>query len=355
LGLKDATPLNILFNGSQPVFIDSLSIEPRDPTQPIWAAYGQFVRTFLLPLAASKHLGWSMRRVFTGARDGLRPAELYDALNWSQRLRKSLFGTVTGPVMAEGMARRAQPQTALKRAMRKDVAEYVLRSHYRRLGKTLNSFAPSQRKSGWTSYRDGALHHPEYDSKRLELMESVVASHRPKTVLDIGTNDGIFAFLAANHGAQVVAIDRDEAVVDQLFRKRERGRDRVLPLVVDLLDPTPGSGWRNEERPSFLDRARGGFEMVFALAVLHHLVIGDGLALETVLELLADLTTHTLIAEFVPATDPLCRKLAAGRPIDPDRWSLETFERLLASRFSVVTRTPVGFNGRIVFELRVNR
>ena len=50
--LKDATPLNILFEGSRPVFVDLLSIERRDPGSPLWLAYGQFARTFLLPLAA---------------------------------------------------------------------------------------------------------------------------------------------------------------------------------------------------------------------------------------------------------------------------------------------------------------
>ena len=38
--LKDATPLNILFEGSRPVFVDLLSIERRDPGSPLWLAYG---------------------------------------------------------------------------------------------------------------------------------------------------------------------------------------------------------------------------------------------------------------------------------------------------------------------------
>jgi len=38
LGLKDATPLNILFRGPRPVFIDVLSIEERSPLDPIWLA-----------------------------------------------------------------------------------------------------------------------------------------------------------------------------------------------------------------------------------------------------------------------------------------------------------------------------
>ena len=46
--LKDATPLNVLFEGTRPVFVDVLSIDARDPASPLWLAYAQFVRTFLL-------------------------------------------------------------------------------------------------------------------------------------------------------------------------------------------------------------------------------------------------------------------------------------------------------------------
>lgn len=353
LGLKDATPLNVLFRGSRPVFIDALSVEPRDPNSPIWAAYGQYVRTFVLPLVASRYLGRSMRRIFTGARDGITPEDIYPSLGWTERLRKSVIGTVTGPVLLDRLTKATPKAAQLQRGTQPDVAKYVLRSHYRRLEKTLDAVAPKPRQSGWTSYREPSIHQPEYHRERRAVVESILRAQRPETVLDIGTNDGLFALLAADLGASVVAIDRDEAVIDKLFRASQQASARVLPLVIDLSDPTPGTGWRNRERPSFLDRTKGGFDLVLALAVLHHLVIGDGLALDTVLDLLADLTRGTAIAEFVPGTDPLCLRLAAGRPIDLERWSVEAFQRDVARRFSIASRHPVGPNGRIIFELRV--
>jgi hypothetical protein len=50
LGLKDASPYNVLFRGPRPVFVDLLSFEPRDAADPTWLPFAQFVRTFLLPL-----------------------------------------------------------------------------------------------------------------------------------------------------------------------------------------------------------------------------------------------------------------------------------------------------------------
>ena len=78
--LKDATPFNVLFQGVRPIFVDVLSIQRADLTNPIWFAYGQFVRTFLLPLFASSRLGWPLQAVIT-RRDGYEPEEIYAALS----------------------------------------------------------------------------------------------------------------------------------------------------------------------------------------------------------------------------------------------------------------------------------
>ena len=76
IGLKDATPYNILFRGPDPVFIDVLSFERRNPGDPTWLPYAQFVRTFLLPLLANKYFGLGLDQILTTRRDGLEPEEV---------------------------------------------------------------------------------------------------------------------------------------------------------------------------------------------------------------------------------------------------------------------------------------
>jgi len=92
--LKDATPLNILFAGARPVLVDVLSLERRDPNSATWLAYGQFVRTFLLPLVAEKLLNWPLLTTLF-FRDGYEPRNLYEALPRLQRLRPGLLDVVT--------------------------------------------------------------------------------------------------------------------------------------------------------------------------------------------------------------------------------------------------------------------
>src|SRR5262249_24308222 len=99
LGLKDATPYNVLFRGPDPVFIDVLSFERREAGDATWLPYAQFVRTFLLPLLANRAFGLGLDQILTTRRDGLEPEELYRWIRPAQRLRPPYFGLVTVPTL----------------------------------------------------------------------------------------------------------------------------------------------------------------------------------------------------------------------------------------------------------------
>jgi len=353
-GLKDATPFNVFFRGIRPVFIDALSVERRDQADPLWFAYGQFVRTFLLPLIAARDLGWTLRRSFTGSRDGLDPATLYARLRWHKLLRAPAFGTITGPVLLAKLGLVTIIPTLEKRRTDPHRARFILERLIGQLSRALDCAGTRSVKSDWTEYLDPRVHPPEYHALRREAVAAVLANNRPHRVLDVGTNGGAFALLAASFGAEVVAIDRDEAVVEQTYRHAITAGVNVLPLVVDLIDPTPATGWRNTERTSFLERAAGQFDFVLCLAVLHHLVVGDGLALREVMTLLGSLTTDLLVAEFVPASDIWCAKLARGRLVTEERWSEAAFEAEALRFFRIEARHTEGLRGRTLYVFRRN-
>ncbi len=352
LGLKDATPLNVLFDGCTPVFVDALSVEPRDPGDAVWFAYGQFVRTFVLPLLASKYLGWSLRRTFTGARDGLEPEMLYPRLSRIDRLRAPVFAMVTGPVLLSRRLKSPAPSGTGFARMAPERAKFSVERLLNHAARSVERARGSASDSRWTSYRDSSVHPPEYHEKRRLIVEEMMREHHPARVLDIGTNDGTFALVAAAMGAAVVAIDRDEAVVERAYRRIKTENANILPLVVDLLDPTPAAGWRNEERQSFLQRATNGFDAVLCLAVLHHLVAGDWIPLEAAFDLVAELTRDLLVIEFIPADDPHCAGLLRGRQLTADRWSVDALLGVAHREFDLVARQVVSPSGREVFVLR---
>ena len=105
-------------------------------------------------------------------------------------------------------------------------------------------------------------------------------------MLDLGANDGEYSLLAAEHAEYVVAVDGDEKVVDRLYRRlRADGRENILPLVMNLVDPSGGIGWRNRERAPFAERVRP--DVTLALALVHHLAIGANVPLAEVVAWLA--------------------------------------------------------------------
>src|ERR1019366_3194276 len=124
---------------------------------------------------------------------------------------------------------------------------------------------------------------------------------------------GHFSMMAARSGASVVALDYDPAVVGSVWRRASAEKLDILPLVVNLTRPTPAVGWRNGEWPSFLERAKGGFDAVFLLAVIHHMLVTERVPLAEIVDLAAELTTGYVVVEFVSPGDSMFRVLVRGR------------------------------------------
>jgi SAM-dependent methyltransferase len=353
-GLKDATPFNILFQGTKPVFIDLLSFEKRRPTDPIWLPYQQFVNTFLLPLLVSKRYGVSLRTTFLANREGLDVNEASGYIRGSSKFGRATLSLVTLPKMLSGKAENSPELYSKKREMQPERAQYVLLNTFRRLGKNLNRVTPdAMRASKWTGYTDhNVATIPAYMSAKQIFVEDAVRIVSPKTVLDIGCNTGHFSFFAARLGAKVVAIDHDPAVIGRVWRDADDEGLNVLPLVVDISKPSPRIGWRNSEVPSFLDRAEGRFELVMMLAVLHHMMVQDRIPLRDILKLASDLTTNALIIEFVPPTDPLFRKIARGRDHLHTEFTKTAFETAASEFFKIARSENLPETERIVYFLR---
>lgn len=346
--LKDATPLNVLFEGSRPVFVDVLSPETRDRTSPIWLAYGQFARTFLLPLAALKHLGWPLAATMA-RRDGYEPADLYPFLSSAKRWIGPLRSLVTVPRLLE--RRRSSGAAPARLKQSPEVAAAVLQRSLRRLRRTLQALSPEDRESRWSGYSDAATHYSEQDrAQKQNFVRRTLAGCLPETVLDIGANTGEYSRIAAESGARVVAWEPDAVAAERNWKEARRKNLDIQPLVVDAARPTPAVGWRNGESLSLLERARGRFDCVLLLGVIHHLLLHDQIPLEGVAGLAAELTRRWLIAEWVPKTDPRFIDLCRGRENLYGHLDESLFLSSMMERFSVVEREQMG-NHRVLFLL----
>jgi SAM-dependent methyltransferase len=352
--LKDATPLNILFLGSRPILVDVLSFERWDanrttPPASTWLAYGQFVRTFLLPLIMLRLQHWPLALTLF-KRDGYEPLDLYKTLTWPQRLSRTALWPITLPALID---RRAANSTAPKataattKPRDPNLSRHILTRTLTGLRKRIRRATPPAEKSEWADYTAALTHYTAAESaQKLVFVRDVLSQTKPATVLDIGANTGVFSALAASTGASVTALERDAPAADTLFRATQN--QDILTLHADLARPTPAAGWDNRESSALLPRLAGQFDLVLMLAVVHHLLLMEQIPLPAILALLHTLTRRHLLLEWVPPTDPMYISLMRGRD---DLYGALSESDLLAAcegRFRTLKRQPLD-NGRILF------
>jgi SAM-dependent methyltransferase len=349
--LKDATPLNVLFQGTRPIFVDVLSIERMDPHQPIWLAYGQFVRTFLLPMLAYSRLGWPLQASLM-RRDGYEPEEIYSALSWPARLRQPALSAVTLPSLLAGNKKMQQGSLAPRPVQDPDLAKQILQKTLRGLRIQMRKVTPAHHTSTWSDYAETATHYSDGDhTQKRSFVAKALTVSRPARVLDVGCNTGVYSNLAADAGAEVVSIDTDMQAVDRLCTSLKGSDRKILPLCVDLARPTPAAGWENRENASFLSRCAGHFDTVMMLAVLHHLLLRNQIPMERIAALCGSLTTKSLILEWVPPADPKFQELLRGRDAIYSHITEAGFRGAFAEYFTTVDELTLA-NGRIMLHLR---
>ncbi len=350
--LKDATPYNVLFRGPKPILVDALSIERRDPADLVWRPFAQFVRTFLLPLAADRYCIRPSHQVFMASREGLEPAEVYAALSWPRRLVQPCLTLVSAPVWLAD-----QESAAMYRpgpSLDEETGIFVLGRLLKSLRNKLSGLAPRERRvSAWSGYLvSESPYRAEHLQAKTAFVETVLRQCVAGKVLDVGCNTGRFSELAARCGAEVVAIDSDATAVGALWRRADASSLPILPLVIDFARPTPATGWRNLENAAFLDRARGHFDAVLMLAILHHLLITSRIPLDELLSQAAELTREWLIVEWVEPEDPMFQRLVRGRQELYAHLTSWHFETASAERFQIVKRYPIPGAHRVLYLLR---
>ena len=346
-GLKDATPYNVLFRGAQPVFVDVLSFERRDHGDATWLPYAQFIRTFLLPLLSSKYLGLRLDQTLLSSRDGLEPESVYRWLKPSQRVRPPFLGLVSIPTW---LAPKGNPSVIYRKKSLADPekAKFILNALFRRLRRSLESVQPNEGvKSRWSDYvRENTYSGEQFVAKE-GFIKDALSRFAPRRVLDVGCNTGHFSLIAARSGASVVSIDTDPVVVGALWRKGHSEGLDILPLAVDLTRPSPPTGWRNLECRSFLDRAVGYFDAVFMLAVVHHMMVGERVPVDEILDVAAELTRELLVIEYVGPEDSMFRCLARGRDELHRGLSHQVFEESCVRRFDILRTQWLGGDRRL--------
>jgi ribosomal protein L11 methylase PrmA len=192
-----------------------------------------------------------------------------------------------------------------------------------------------------TNYSDAAFEHKK------QLVGEWAARVKPALVWDLGANNGVFSRVAGETGAYVVSSDIDPTAVEQNYRQVKSAKEEnLLPLLLDLTNPSPSIGWANEERDSF--GRRGPADMVLALALIHHLAISNNVPLSQVADFFAK-TGKGLVIEFVPKSDSQVQKLLLSREDIFPMYTLEAFEAAFQHRFKICEAVHVRESERVLY------
>jgi len=324
LSLKDASAFNVQFNKGKPVFIDTLSFE-KDTGGP-WVAYEQFCRHFLAPLFLMATRSPGFNRYMRVDLDGF-------PLDFTSRMLSLSTYFQLGPLLHIHLHRRAQ-QKGRRRlpGARSRPGDNLKLNLTESLCRVVEKIRLPRRESEWSGYDDAAAHYPpEAAAFKRAFVASIAARERARLIYDCGGNTGTYARIAAANGGLCILFDSDPLCVERAYLAgKAMGDRRVLPLVMDLCNPTPPLGFNVSERLGLIERPRA--DLVMALAVIHHLRLRGGVPFGQMAPFFRKLG-RVLLVEFVMPEDPLAHQMMQSRSSLPEDYRLEEFLRAFSKDF----------------------
>jgi hypothetical protein len=342
LTLRDASAYNVQFDGGRPVFIDTLSFEPRKEGAP-WMAYRQFCEHFLLPLALMSRVDIGLGSLLRTHLDGV-PLELGARLLGARSWRSlGLLFHVRLHAAAQRRYRDRTPGAAAQRPVNAGTLLGLVRS----LRAGIEGLKWNPAGTEWSDYTSDNNYTAAAAGSKRELVTDLLRGRGVRTVWDLGANTGEYSRAARAVAERVVAFDVDPAAVELNYRRvRAEDEGGILPLLMDLTNPSPALGWAHRERHSL--EQRGPADALLALALVHHLAIGHNLPLGRIAEFFARLG-RTLVIEFVPKSDSQVQRMLRSRPDIFPCYTREGFEAAFRTSFEIDAVHPVAGSERLLY------
>jgi ribosomal protein L11 methylase PrmA len=329
LTLKDATAYNVVpYNGGM-VFFDTLSIDRYVPGSP-WEGYSQFCREFLFPLMLTAYRGVEFQAWFRGGLDGIPVSDFARMLAWTDMFR----GGVLKHVILQSKLEKSFANRDVKVRANFDASTFskdLILANVRNLRGLIKKLRYRAGDSEWIGYATENSYTDEAARQKGEFVERAVKKIGPRRVVDLGGNTGDFSLIAARHAKLVTTIDIDATCIDALYRRgKSLGVTNVVPMVGNLLNPTPGLGWGLCQRQPLFGRIRS--DAFLGLALIHHLRIGGNVPLEACLDQFREIAPAGVL-EWVGRDDSMVKQMLRNRADVFTDYEWCTFETLVRERF----------------------
>lgn len=338
--IKDATAFNVTFRDGRMQFFDTLSIDDYTPGAP-WDGYAQFCREFLFPLMLTSYRGIEFQPWVRGSLLGIPVRTFARFLGPREKLR---FPVIKHVVLQAKLDRGFAHTDSEVRSSFKTMnfSKSMIAANVTGLLGTIRKLNYEAGDSVWGDYADSHSYSAEDETTKRQFVDQAVTQLSPSTVVDLGGNIGEYSFLAASKVDRVLCVDIDPACINTLYRRiRDGGPTNVVPIVGDLLNPTPALGWNLTERRDLFERIRS--DSFFALALVHHLAIGGNVPLPRVVETLYRIAPSGVV-EWVDKQDAMVRRMLRNRTDVFENYTWDAFRTELERRFHIV-KTVETHNG----------
>ena len=213
----------------------------------------------------------------------------------------------------------------------------------------IDKLKPLNKKTQWDSYSSVNTYEKDQQEKKLKVVNDFSKKYKPKTIVDIGCNDGLYSFECLRAGAEkVIGFDIDINSIERAYKKAVKENLNFLPLYFNALNPSSKLGWNEKERKSFNERIN--FDAMIALAFEHHLALANNIPLEETIKWLMNIAPKGLI-EFVDKNDETVKKMLSLKgDIFPD-YNLQNFEKNILLNGKIINKTIIN-DTRVLYEFK---
>ncbi len=346
--LKDATPYNIQFYKGHPVLIDTLSFEIFKEKP--WIAYNQFCKMFLAPLSLMTYKDQRLSCLMKDFIDGIPLDLCAKLLPLKSRLNIGLLLNIFSHSKSQQKYADNRNINLKQIVITKKQLDNIITS----LIDLVNSFKVTKENTEWGDYYSNTNYTNESFEMKLNTVKDYIKRIKPVKVWDLGGNTNVFSNIAIKEGAEVVSFDIDYMAVAKSYKKTKQEHiEQLLPLVLDLTNPSPGIGWANEERETLISRAKQ-VDCVMCLALIHHLAISNNLPFGHIAKYFAQLSNN-LIIEFVDKQDSQVQKLLFSREDIFNQYTQQNFEKVFSDYFEIKDKQSIKYSYRTLYLMSVKK
>ena len=248
--LKDGTAWNLCFYKGHACFYDILSIDTYQEGQP-WEGLSQFLQEFLYPLMLQAYHGLDFQPLWKSTQQGIPTGLLYKTLSKKFLFKKGVFKYVY--LQEKFLSSKTIAEASLRdKFSAKSFPKQILINIIKDLRKCVESLQVIKDQSVWKEY-DSKNSYQKSDTKEKEnFIEEGLNFMNPTSLIDLGSNTGHYSFIAART-AQVISCDLDPTCLDYIFLQKN---SNVLPVVLNLMTPSPSMGWNLKERKDIFSRLK---------------------------------------------------------------------------------------------------